>query len=75
MKVKLNDKITWKDKYGRLLPGIVTNIGKFDDIPDLDLNGCIGISAPTFLPISKEWNNAIIDKFQIITIEQYEIRI
>jgi hypothetical protein len=33
------------------------------------LNGCIGISAPTFLPISKEWNNAIIDPFQIITIE------
>ena len=69
MNVKVNDKITWKDKYGRLLPGIVTNIGKFDDIPDLDLNGCIGISTPTFLPISKEWNNAIIDPFQIITIE------
>jgi len=69
MNVKVNDKKTWKDKDGRLLPGIVTNIGKFDDIPDLDLNGCIGISAPTFLPISKEWNNAIIDPFQIITIE------
>ena len=69
MKVKLNDKITWKDKYGRLLPGKVTSIGKYDDMPDLDLNGCIGISAPTFLPISKEWNNAIIDPFQIITIE------
>ena len=68
MKVKLNDKITWKDKYGRILPGIVTSIGKYDAMPDLDLNGCIGISAPTFLPISKDWNNAIIDPFQILTI-------
>ena len=69
MKVKVNDKITCKDKYGRLLPGIVTSIGKYDDMPDLDLNGCIGISAPTFLPISKDWNNAIIDPFQIISIQ------
>ena len=44
MNVKLNDKITWKDKYGRILPGIVTSIGKYDDTPELELNGCIGIS-------------------------------
>ena len=69
MNIKLNDKITWKDKYGRTLPGIVTSIGKYDDMPELELNGCIGISAPTFLPISKDWNNAIIDPFQIMTIE------
>ena len=72
MNVKVNDKITWKDKYGRLLPGIVTSLDKYDDVPELDLNGCICISAPTFLPYSKEWNNAIIDKCQIITIEQYD---
>tara|TARA_B100001564_G_scaffold54464_1_gene41313 strand:- start:424 stop:636 length:213 start_codon:yes stop_codon:yes gene_type:complete len=69
MNVKINDKITWKDKYGRLLPGKVTSIGKYDDMPELELNGCIGISAPTFLPMSKEWNNAIIDPFQIISIQ------
>ena len=69
MNVKVNDKITWKDKYGRLLPGKVTSIGKYDDMPELELNGCIGISAPTFLPMSKEWNNAIIDPFQIISIQ------
>ena len=69
MNVKVNDKITWKDKYGRLLPGIVTSLDKYDDVPELDLNGCICISAPTFLPYSKEWNNAIIDPCQIITIE------
>ena len=68
--IKVNDKITWKDKYGRLLPGIVTSLDKYDDVPELDLNGCICISAPTFLPYSKEWNNAIIDPFQIITIEK-----
>ena len=65
--IKVNDKITWKDTYGRMLPGVVTSLDKYDDVPDLDLNGCICISAPTFLPISKEWNNAIIDKCQIIT--------
>ena len=43
MNVKLNDKITWKDKYGRILPCTVTSIGKYDDIPELELNGCIGI--------------------------------
>ena len=69
MNVKVNDKITWKDKYGRLLPGIVTSIGKYDDMPELELNGCIGISAPSFLPFSKDWCNVIIDPFQIITIE------
>ena len=41
MNVKVNDKITWKDKYGRLLPGIVTSLDKYDDVPELDLNGCI----------------------------------
>ena len=41
MNVKVNDKITWKDKYGRLLPGIVTSLDKYDDVPDLDLNGCL----------------------------------
>ena len=45
--LKVNDKITWKDKYGRLLPGIVTSLDKYDDVPELDLNGCICISAPT----------------------------
>ena len=49
MNVKLNDKITWKDKYGRILPGIVTSIGKYDDMAELELNGCIGIKV-TYLP-------------------------
>ena len=59
MNVKVNDKITWKDKYGRsYLYQTVTSLDKYDDVPELDLNGCICISAPTFLPYSKEWNNA-----------------
>ena len=69
MNVKLNDKITWKDKYGRILPGIVTSIGKYDDVAELELNGCVSIGVPTFLPISKEWNNVTIGPFQIMTIE------
>ena len=44
MNVKVNDKITWKDKHGRLLPGIVTSLDKYDDVPEPDLNGCICIS-------------------------------
>ena len=42
MNVKVNDKITWKDKYGRLpSSGTVTSLDKYDDVPELDLNGCI----------------------------------
>jgi len=69
MKVKINDKVTWKDKYGRLLPGIVTSLDKYDDVPELELNGCIVLSAPSFLPFSKEWGNVIINPFQIISVE------
>lgn len=69
MKVKINDKVTWKDKYGRLLPGIVTSLNKYDDVPELELNGCIQLSAPSFLPFSKEWGNVIIDPIQIVAVE------
>ena len=69
MKLKLNDKVTWKDKYGRILPGIVTSLDKFTNCVDVDLNGCIQVSAPSFLPYSTKWNNVIIDPFQVITIE------
>ena len=71
MKLKLNDKVTWKDKYGRILPGIVTSLDKFTNCVDVDLNGCIQLSAPSFLPYSTKWNNVIIDSFHVITIENY----
>ena len=51
MNVKVNDKITWKDKYGRLLPGIVTSLDKYDDVPELDLNRCIFFSSLYILTI------------------------
>ena len=69
MKLKVNDKVTWKDKYGRLLPGIVTSLNKYDDVPELELNGCIVLSSPSFLPFSKELGNVIIDPIQIVSVQ------
>ena len=69
MKLKVNDKVTWKDKYGRLLPGIVKSLTKYDDVPELELNGCIVLSSPSFLPFSKEWGNVIIDPIQIVSVQ------
>ena len=65
MKITKNQKVQFEDKYGRILPAIILDPNVQCDI-DPELNGCVQVSAPTFLPFSKEWNNALIDRDQII---------
>jgi hypothetical protein len=63
MKVKINDKITWKDKYGRILPGIVTSIGKYDAMPDLDLNHTLNCWVNTIIVSGKLLENLVCQWF------------
>ena len=65
MKITKNQKVQFEDKYGRILPAIILEPNVQCDI-DPELNGSVQVKAPTFLPFSKEWNNTLIDKNQII---------